>query len=517
MHRMTWTHGLVIGAVAIACGCASVQSPMPPAAGLKEFIAPPTLATLPAVAELPAPPSPANLSSAPLALDDVLQSVNQHFPLLFAAERERDIALGQRLAAEGQFDLNLRSRGTNQEGSFGNSRFDISLEQPIPQWGMTAFSGYRFGYGDFPVYYGDRKTADGGEFRTGVQIPLLRDRSIDRRRAILRQAQIGEPLALATVQTARLGAFRSGARAYWAWAAAGEQHRISAGLLKLAKDRQELFEKRTKLGADPEFIVIEGRRTVAEREGALIANERRLQQTSFDLSLLLRDASGNPVVPNASQLPTNFADTVPARFDPSRLAQDLIHAVARRPELMRFQLQKERLTVDLQLARNQQLPGLNAGIAATQDVGGGKKSFAGKDIFASDRTNAEVFLALDLPVQRRDAFGRTQVAQAQLMQVLAQERYARDVIVAEVQDVVSNLDRTYQRLLKAKEEVAVADEVAMLERKRFDLGTSTFLEVNLRELFAAGARAKVVDTLAEYQRALADLRAATGEDSFATP
>ena len=103
------------------------------------------------------------------------------------------------------------------------------------------------------------------------------------------------------------------------------------------------------------------------------------------------------------------------------------------------------------------------------------------------------------------------------MQVLAQERYARDVIVAEVQDVVSNLDRTYQRLLKAREEVAVADQVAMLERKRFDLGTSTFLEVNLRELFAAGARAKVVDTLAEYQRALADLRAATGEDSFASP
>ena len=87
----------------------------------------------------------------------------------------------------------------------------------------------------------------------------------------------------------------------------------------------------------------------------------------------------------------------------------------------------------------------------------------------------------------------------------------------EVQDAVSALDRTYQRLARAREEQRVAARVADLERDRFSRGQSNLLEVNLRELAAAGAQAKVIDTLAEYHRALAEHRAALGLDAAAPP
>ena len=101
-----------------------------------------------------------------------------------------------------------------------------------------------------------------------------------------------------------------------------------------------------------------------------------------------------------------------------------------------------------------------------------------------------------------------------MAQMLAQERFTRDQIVAEVQDAMSNVDRAYRRLTLARQEAQIAQRVADLERERFGKGQGTLLEVNLRELAAAGAQAKVIDTYADVQRALADLRAAIGADAL---
>jgi len=428
---------------------------------------------------------------------------------LYAIEQERGIAAGQRLASEGAFDLNLRTRGTTQGGTFPSNRFDLVGEQPTPFHGLAFFSGYRFGYGDFPVYYGDRLTADGGELRAGAVLPLLKDGPIDRRRAALLQSQIAESLADPTIQRARIDYIRAASRGYWNWVAAGELYRVAAELLRIAKERQIGFEEQLRAGQISEFVVEDNRRLIAEREGAWIAAERRFQQTSFDLSLFLRDAAGNPVVPPAERMPSDFAGQQPSAPDSGKLGMDVQMAYERRPELARFALLKERAAVDLRLAENQMLPALNATVAGSQDVGYGKKE---PGIFALERSVAEASLLLEVPLQRREAAGKARAARAAMNQLLAQEQFARDQISAEVQDAVSNLDRTYQRLERAREELRIAGRVAEMELERFRKGNSNLLEVNLREIAAAGAKAKVVEALSEFFRAEADYRAALGLD-----
>ncbi|MCS6976907.1 MAG: TolC family protein [Gemmatales bacterium] len=450
----------------------------------------------------------------PLTLYEVLQSVQSSFPLLLAIQQERAIAAGQRLSAEGAFDLNLRLRGWSQDGTFESNRLDLGLEQPTPLYGTTFFGGYRFGFGEFPVYYGDRLTADGGEFRAGVQIPLLRDGPIDRRRAALRQAQIAESLADPLIQRARIDFLRDAAKLYWNWVAAGEQYRVAEQLLRLAEDRQAGFEEQFRRGQIAEFVVVDNRRLIFERQGALIAAERRLQQAAFDLSLFLRDAEGNPITPPASRLPRILlTEELPAPRS-ELLAQDIETAYRFRPELARFALLKEQATVDLRLAENQTWPALNAQVFGAQDVGKGKKETG---IFALDRSVLEGSVVFEVPLQRREAQGRVRTAEAILMQLLAQERFTRDRISVEVQDAISNLDRTYQRWLRARDEQRVAQLVAELEFQRFQQGQSNLLEVNLRELTAAGAQAKVIDAAADYARALADYRAALGLDAVTDP
>jgi cobalt-zinc-cadmium efflux system outer membrane protein len=537
----TWklVAGALVGSVLAGCSTSHLENSY---AGILDPIPPPSLPPAPVPpAKLPIPPDgekvlpetgnkntdnkkeskepkPAKVQNSaqpegPLELAEVLKSVDLHFPLLMAAEQDRSIAAGQRLAAEGAFDLSFRTRGVTQGGTFPSNRLDVGFDQPTSLYGLSLYSGYRLGDGSYPVYYGDRQTADGGEFRAGLVLPLLKDGPIDRKRAALRQGQITESLADPTVQRARIDYFRSAARAYWAWVAAGEQYRVAESLLKLAQDRQAGFEAQFNKGQISEFVVIDNRRVIAEREGGLIAADRRFQQTSLDLSLFVRDDEGNPQVPSARRLPSAFAQITPTAPSTERLSEDIKTAYTQRPELVRFQLLKERATVDLRLAQNQSYPSLNAAVGGSQDVGPGKKS---PGIFALDRSVVEASLLLEVPLQRREAKGREQAAQATLMQVLAQERFARDQIGAEVQDAVSNLDRTFQRLARARDEQKVAQRVAELERERFEKGQSNLLEVNLRELSAAGAQVKIIDTLADYFRAFADLRAALGSDANRT-
>jgi cobalt-zinc-cadmium efflux system outer membrane protein len=182
----------------------------------------------------------------------------------------------------------------------------------VPLFGINVFGGYRKASGDFPVYYGDRKTGEGGELRGGIQVPLLRNGPIDRARATIRQAQISENLADPVIQTARINFLRAGALAYWSWVAAGERYQVDAALLKLARDRQEFIDKIVKEGSRPELEAIDNRRSIAEREGRLIAAERFLHQAAIALSLYYRDGEGHPIVPTPAQLPGLGLQTQPA-------------------------------------------------------------------------------------------------------------------------------------------------------------------------------------------------------------
>ena len=479
-------------------------------------LAAPALAQEPKQPPLPPPPEPPALNPlppgarpdpeavpAPLSLDEVLASVEGYFPLLAAAEQERAIADGQALAARGVFDLNLRARDSFIQGSYDSHRFDVGFEQATPFHGVSGFAGYRIGAGQFPVYYGDRKTAEGGEVRAGLFLPLLRDRAIDRRRAAIQQADITRLLADPVVQRQRIDFYRGAGVAYWAWVAAGRRYDLGRRLLAKAAERNENLAKMARGNAIRNLEVLDNYRAVVDRQARLVALERRYQGAALDLSLYLRDAAGEPVVPTPGRLP-DFPE--PVRPDLDGTDADVALARNLRPEPRRFALLRERAGVDLRLAENQMLPGVNAVFAGQQDVGPGKKDL--------DRYTYEAAVVVDVPLQRREARGRAQAARATIAQVGGQERFALDRIATDVRDAASALDRAYELLRRARDSVRLAREVEEGEIKTFQAGgPSTLLTINLRELITFDAQVTEVDALFEYYRALADYRAALGLDA----
>lgn len=516
--------GLAVAAAVLLCVGCGLRTPIRDGAFIRNPLGPPdplpVLGPPPAVPEQPAPsvnpdgtakPVPV-APEGPLTLPQVLDSVGRSFPLLLAIQEQQAIATGTRLAAEGLFDLNLRSSFNNNEGSFGNTRFDLALEQPVPLGGTSFFAGYRIGVGDFPVYQLDRKTASQGEYRAGFQVPLLRDGPIDRRRAVLRQAQIAEQLADPVIRRNRLDFFRAAARAYWAWVGAGEQYRIAKALFDTTDELQRFLEGRLKLGNETQVNVERNRQVLLERNNILVAAERGYQRAAYDLSLYYRDANGDPVLPRPDQLPPDFYTTDPVPVGLGTKDADVVAALEARPELDRFRLEKAAVAVDIQLAQNQFYPALNVGASVTRDSGPSKPSFTGFGIFQSDATGANVFATFDLPLQRRGARGDVLRHQARLRQLLLNEEWAQNVIRNEVLDALADMDLAYERLTTARREQTVADQVVRFDFTRVQQGGVDVLALNIRQFQAAQARARVAGALADYYRAFADYQAALGRE-----
>lgn len=447
-------------------------------------------------------------SSSELELGDVVGSIENHYPLLAAALQEQGITSGQLVAAQGAFDVNLRARETGQLGTYPSQRITMGFDQNTDWNGASFFAGYRQSTGEFPIYYGDRKTGDGGEFRAGLSIPLLANREIDRRRTTLAQAEINRAMADPTIAAQRLDFVRAGSRAYWTWVAVGLRYRIARSVLKIAADRDSQLAEMVERGAVAQIERTDNKRVIVEREARLVIAERAWQQASIALSLYLRSPDGEPRIPSAASLPPFIPEPLP--FDRSILARDVATALQHRPELMRFDLQRRRTSLELDLARNQLMPNLSLGLEGYQDVGYGS-AYSKTPLVTGTELDRSAYIAslqLDVPLQRREAKGRIFTAESSLAQITAQEKFLRDRITAELQDAASALERAYDLRQKARENVTVAKAVEKGEREKFLLGQGTIVILNLRELVTAEASLSEIDSLAEYQRASADYRAA---------
>jgi outer membrane protein TolC len=138
----------------------------------------------------------------------------------------------------------------------------------------------------------------------------------------------------------------------------------------------------------------------------------------------------------------------------------------------------------------------------------------GTDRYKDKRdTEVEAGVEFKLPLQRRDALGRIEAAEAQLERLAVEERMARDRVAAEVRDSHSALTAAWEQIAQARLNVELAGELVEAENTRFQRGASDLLAVQIREQAGFEARTTEVDLVADYLRALADYRAATAADA----
>jgi len=447
-----------------------------------------------------------------LGLSEVLLSVDQSFPLILAAAREQDEARGTQLSAAGGFDPSFRLSGTYEPISgYPKQYMTAQIDQPTAIWGTSFFAGYRYGSGKIPIYEGKLETNEFGEARGGARIPLLRDGSIDRRRASIRQGELGVLLAKLTTQQQRIEARRLASLRYWDWVVAGRRLTILRTWLAFAVDRDAGLATRAERGDIPDIDRTENQRTIFQRQAAVIAGERDLEQASAELAVYWRDKNGTSSLPTTQQLPQMLPEVPAASVDPLRSVDSVGGAenatklaLERRPDLKRLDVTRDRSRVEADLAVNQLLPSVDVTLFAAKQFGPG-------DV-ARGEPVAGAALFLDIPILNRVQSGRRDAAEAQISKTEEQKRFLKDRIVADVRIALVTIDASRRRAAAANKEVGVAETLAKAELRRFELGEGNLLLVNLREQATAEASIREVDAVADYHRAVANFRAASAKD-----
>ena len=440
-----------------------------------------------------------------LTLEEVLNSVAQRYPLLKAVFTEQDVADADLLNAEGQFDVTWKTKvAAVPIGYYQQVRADSAIEKPTDVWGSSFFAGYKLGTGDFASYDGRLQTLGFGEARAGGNLPLWRNRSIDRRRASRSRAVLGVELASLTVAQQRIELRRTATVRYWAWVAAGRRLGFAERLLKIAVDRDAGLEGHVSAGNAADIDRTDNERAIAQRTSQVASSRRALEQAAIELSMLLRDQAGVPLVPTAAQLPGLTAEGQPAL--PSAANDDIAVAVRQRPEARRLNVQAMQQRIERQWADNQRAPGLDLQVMVAKDFG---PAIDGRPDLS--KPVVEAMVLLEIPLQTRFMQGRADQARAMQTRMELQAAFATDRIKADVADAHSALRAAVDRIAAATREVKAALALEDGERSRFDLGYSTLLIVNIREQQTAEAQLREIDALFDYRRALADLSAARGE------
>ncbi len=441
-----------------------------------------------------------------LGLNEVLTSVDRNFPLLRAAEQERDVAKGAMLSSQGGFDFAWKTRATLVPvGYYESTRIESVVEKPTSIWGASAFAGYRLGLGDFAVYDGGLQTLKYGELRAGLNVPLWRNGPIDARRAERAKAEVGIDLAGLSLTQQRIEFRRQAAQRYWAWVAAGMRREVARTLLGNVQARDRGLTVRVERGDLADIERMDNARAIEQRKAQLSNAERSLEQAANELSLLLRDDSGKTMRLSADRLPSRLPEPTLVVEAEGQLRADLDRAQAARPEAKRLARQSEQAKVDLTLAENQMRPGIDLQLAASKDIGPAverRPDLGPAVVYAS--------LLLDVPLQTRVARGRRDGARASLARLSEQQHYARDRIEADVRNAHIAVRASRERIDAARAETLLAKQLERAERTRFEQGDSHLLIVNLREQQTAEAELREVDAIFDYHSARADLDAARG-------
>ena len=439
-----------------------------------------------------------------LDLAAVVESAVQYYPMIQETIALRQIAGGDRLAALGAFDTKLKGAAlTGAVGFYENTRGSLSADQPLWNGGST-YAGYRIGRGDIQPWYQERVTNEGGELAVGFELPLIRNRTIDDRRAELLKNEQDVLAVEPLIRQQSLEVALFAADAYWSWLAANAKLGIQQELLEIATSRTVQIERTIQLKDRPPTDRVDNARLIATRQTSLINAQRRVESAAIKLSMFYRNPAGSPILIGASLPDVEFPDLDMSQL--STFEQDQQFALQNRPELQYLVNQAERLRIELQQAGNIGLPELNLVADASKDAGAPSSDKRDKSQF-----ELESGLLGYWEPQQRKMLGKQQAVRGKLTQLQFKRQLVGDKITAELQDARSALNAAVRKYEQTRANAELARQTADIFRRRFAEGDVDLIILNIYEEAEAAARSDVIDAKAEYRVAQALYQIAQGE------
>lgn len=450
------------------------------------------LTTAAAVAE---EPKSKPLPPIPLSLDEVFAWVDRSHPLLKSAGTEKVVARGRLLRALGAFEPALVndteverfiSSSKPQLGTQTAGFNDTFMDFRHPS-GIKGIAGYRYSIGDAVIP--DLKVGKDNQILLGASIPLLRGLLINPEAAELQRSELADPRAEVKIAETRQGLFLAAATQLWDWVAAAKFADVARRAQRVAEDRMKQIEQRAKAGAVAPLDAVEANQEVQRRRESAIAAQRLVEQEQFKMSLFLWDKSEpvSPALERAPDFPSNQMT-----LSPETVKANKVQAKADRPEVREIGIEAKLNDIDLELAKNNLLPILDADASPARSP---EKFVLG--------LGYKFGLELRVPILQRRGRGEVLEAQGKADRLVLLQKYREQQVVVDVDNALSAIERAKERITAATDSLRLAKTLEEGERFRFSLGATSVLFVNLRERNSVDSEIQLIRAKADHQKALA--------------
>lgn len=448
------------------------------------------------------------LPAIPLSVDEIHAWIDRSHPLLKGAGTEKVMARGRMLKALGAFEPVLIN-DTEIERFVSKDKFgtqsvgfnDTLIEARNPM-GFRYSAGVRQAIGDAKIPdlsfgNGNQQVLLGGFF------PLLKGLMVNPENAELQRSELADPRADVRIAQTRQDLFLAAATQFWDWVAAVRYVEVQRKALKVAEDRFKQVEGRAKAGAVAPLDVVEANQEVQRRREVSIAAQRQVEQEQFKLSMFLWE-NNVPSLPALDRVPDFPAQMLSPT--PDAVKAHKVQAKAERPEIREIGIEAKMNDIDLELAKNNLLPSLDAEAAPARAP---EKFVLG--------LGYRFGLELRIPILQRRSRGEVLEAQGKADRFVMVQKFREQQVVVDVDNALSAIERAKERMEAAVQSLRLAKTLEEGERFRFGLGATSVLFVNLRERNSVDSEAQVIRAKADYQKAQALYQWAIGAWAKSNP
>ena len=430
-----------------------------------------------------------------LNLEKVLASSLAHFPLVKSALQDKNRQEAILLQAEGAFDYKFKVKYDERyEGYYDAQRVKAEIEKPLRAFNSRLYAGFTRSEGEMPVYEQKMFTLSDGEYRIGLALSLLQNRSIDKNRLKLQISELKLKVAELDYLNELVEVRKEATKAYWKWVTKGLVVSAYEELLKFAVDRQDALEKRVKRGDVADIYLVENNQYILQRQTSLAEANQDFNISSFKLSMFFRDNEGRPLLAPKEFLP-NLKNELMTLSDQT-LESDVERAMELSPKLRSLQNKINQASLNQQFAENQLLPKLDINIESSKDFGDGSKTLKG--------TEHRAYVNFEIPLERRKAKGMLRAARFERNSLSLRQSLQAGMLEVKLKEFFTRVNTSYIKVQNFEQEILLAKRLVEAENIKFQKGASDFFLINIREQNFAKARIENIKAYYKYYDALAE-------------
>ncbi len=315
--------------------------------------------------------------------------------------------------------------------------------------------------------------------------------------------------------------------AYWGLVSSIENLKVRQQSLKLAQDFLERQKRAVEVGTEAPIEILSARSEVATREADILAAQADVKNSEDRLKVILNLMAEDPKAEFYSILPQEMPE-----FERKEISLDEAFSTAlqNRPELESSRIGIRNSEINLDFAKNQQLPSLNfnasywsPGVSGTQliydpenpwqgpigEIPGGRED-AFKDVFGFKYTNWSIRFTLDIPLNTFISRANLAQARVDMQQAMLRLQQQEQNIYLEIKQAVRAVETNYQRVeaYKVARELRQQQLAAEEEKLKVGLTTPYFVLQYQRDL--ATAQTTELQAIIDYNLSLANLSRAMG-------